>query len=1002
MDADTPRYLRVFVSSTFLDMVADRDYLVKRTFPALRKMCEERGVVWSDVDLRWGIPDERTAEGHVLPICLAEIERSRPFFIGLLGERYGWVPDAIPAELDRSAPWLTEHRGASITELEILHGVLRNPRMQSRGFFYFRSPLRSAAVAKEVSMPAEPETSSGKLLRLKERIRAGQRSGHCSLRENYESPEMLGRWITEDFRALFDDLYPASADLDGFEQDRRAQAAFARARTRAYVDIGSGAEALDRHMRNAARGKGIVVSGAPGAGKSALLAAWAGTQALSTYVLAHYVEASPQSSDTASMLRRLMRELNHRFDLQHGIPEAGSALGRAFNALLEACSASVPSPFVVLIDGIDRLGASGGAAPTSWLPLAVPPNVRIVVSSSAEAMTSSLEREGWDRLALAPLSPDQRTQLATSYLAEYSKELGSAQMARVVANPQTGNPLYLRTLLDELRVFGSHARLDPEIDRYLAADSVPALCQRVLERCERDYDPEGRGIVRSALSLIWASHGGLAEAEVLDLLGSDGLPLPRAVWSPIFLALEGSLFDRDGLLSCAHEYFRCAVERAYIPTDADRTKLHTRLADYFDRDAAFGEVSETMRRIFELPASTPTPLRVWAEALIPRRKRDELPWQVADAAAWPRLYALFRDYEFLAALWKADPAAVLALWDRLERQEGYSRETAYAGVVDGNEVPSWWSRRAIIQLLEARRPGLGSLLRAMETTRLTQSSNAGAVLPEGMHLDPEFADWMIDLFTTDLASRPDTQDTRARFMELARIAAGLGRRQALARIWVQIARVRTARGEFEAVENVLGKAETIAVAIHDDILVAEIYTVRAGALAARQETAQAFAALEAQRGICRRLGCWALLARGLNIAAELALREGNLQRGLELAREAETLGREHGMTLEVERASYAQGIALRRRGERTEAAERMRAAEACLRGELGLSPIDEVLNTRLSENIVMQAILATELGDCATARRLADDAAQVSRRFPDAANRRFVESSLKWVREQCP
>jgi len=26
------------------------------------------------VDLRWGIPDERKAEGKVLPICLAEIQ----------------------------------------------------------------------------------------------------------------------------------------------------------------------------------------------------------------------------------------------------------------------------------------------------------------------------------------------------------------------------------------------------------------------------------------------------------------------------------------------------------------------------------------------------------------------------------------------------------------------------------------------------------------------------------------------------------------------------------------------------------------------------------------------------------------------------------------------------------------------------------------------------------------------------------------------------------------
>src|SRR5919107_4834633 len=93
------RVVRVFVSSTFRDMQAEREELVKRVFPQVRRMCESRGVAWSEVDLRWGVTDEQKAEGAVLPICLAEIERSRPYFIGLLGERYGWVPEELPSDL---------------------------------------------------------------------------------------------------------------------------------------------------------------------------------------------------------------------------------------------------------------------------------------------------------------------------------------------------------------------------------------------------------------------------------------------------------------------------------------------------------------------------------------------------------------------------------------------------------------------------------------------------------------------------------------------------------------------------------------------------------------------------------------------------------------------------------------------------------------------------------------------------------------------------------------
>ena len=72
------RVVRVFVSSTFADMHPERDELVKRVFPQLRRMCVERGVSWSEVDLRWGISEEQSERGEVLPICLAEIERCPP------------------------------------------------------------------------------------------------------------------------------------------------------------------------------------------------------------------------------------------------------------------------------------------------------------------------------------------------------------------------------------------------------------------------------------------------------------------------------------------------------------------------------------------------------------------------------------------------------------------------------------------------------------------------------------------------------------------------------------------------------------------------------------------------------------------------------------------------------------------------------------------------------------------------------------------------------------
>ena len=88
MTKSTSRTARIFLSSTFRDFGEERDLLLKKVFPALRRRLKDRFVELVDVDLRWGITAEQAERGEVLPICLAEIDRSRPFFVGFLGERY--------------------------------------------------------------------------------------------------------------------------------------------------------------------------------------------------------------------------------------------------------------------------------------------------------------------------------------------------------------------------------------------------------------------------------------------------------------------------------------------------------------------------------------------------------------------------------------------------------------------------------------------------------------------------------------------------------------------------------------------------------------------------------------------------------------------------------------------------------------------------------------------------------------------------------------------------
>jgi len=56
------RTVRVFISSTFREMLAEREHLVKVVFSALRERRERPRVHLIDIDLSWGVTREQ-AEG---------------------------------------------------------------------------------------------------------------------------------------------------------------------------------------------------------------------------------------------------------------------------------------------------------------------------------------------------------------------------------------------------------------------------------------------------------------------------------------------------------------------------------------------------------------------------------------------------------------------------------------------------------------------------------------------------------------------------------------------------------------------------------------------------------------------------------------------------------------------------------------------------------------------------------------------------------------------------
>jgi tetratricopeptide (TPR) repeat protein len=635
-------------------MKEEREVLVKRTFPQLRKICEERGVTWGEVDLRWGVTEEQKAEGKVLPICLEEIKRCRPYFIGLLGERYGWIPDTIPHDLIDREPWLKEHLSHSVTELEILHGVLNNPEMAEHAFFYFRDPeyiRRLPEGAKRADFLSEDEDAREKLEKLKGRIR---KSGF-PVHENFPDPKTLGELVLQDLTKFIDVLYPPDQKIDPLDRDALDHEAYAQSRSQVYIGREAYFDRLNKHTQST--DPPLVILGESGSGKSALLANWAlkyREEHPHELLVLHFIGASPYSADWAAMLRRIMGELKRHFNIPQEIPDKSDELRSAFANYLHMVSAACLRPssplagedrgegverfskVILILDALNQLEDHEGALDLVWLPPFIPENIRIFLSTLPGRPLDDLTKRGWPTLTVELLAADERKALIPIYLKQYTKELSAHRIEKIAQAEQTYNPLFLKVLLEELRLFGEHERLDERINHYLEAKDPYELYGKVLARWEEDY---GKDLVKDSMPLIWASRRGLTESELLDLLGKDGEPLPRAAWSPLFLAARESLISRSGFLTFAHNFLRDAVRGTYMPIGEDQQSVHLRLADYFEK-----------------------------QELTPR-KVDELPWQFRQpnsSRSRQRLYDLLSDLSFFSAAWQKDQFDVKAYWSYLE------------------------------------------------------------------------------------------------------------------------------------------------------------------------------------------------------------------------------------------------------------------------------------------------------------------------------------------------
>jgi hypothetical protein len=64
--AQPSRTFRIFVSSTFSDLKAERNALQEKVFPRLRDLAMAHGGRFQVIDLRWGVSDEASLDQQAM------------------------------------------------------------------------------------------------------------------------------------------------------------------------------------------------------------------------------------------------------------------------------------------------------------------------------------------------------------------------------------------------------------------------------------------------------------------------------------------------------------------------------------------------------------------------------------------------------------------------------------------------------------------------------------------------------------------------------------------------------------------------------------------------------------------------------------------------------------------------------------------------------------------------------------------------------------------------
>ncbi|XP_074659003.1 TPR repeat-containing protein DDB_G0287407-like [Tubulanus polymorphus] len=613
----TWKTVRLFVSSTFRDMQNERELLVKRVFPQLRAWCEKRKLRLIECDLRWGIPKNADSR-QVLGTCLAEIDRcgkenGQPYFLGLLSERYGWVPEnhEIPDDLQKTYKYVP---GLSITAWEVMTGAFwdHNPN----ALICLRKPeclnsMKDSGKQQKIVFESSQDKKKS-IAVLKDKLteyfpkQVYNYRCHVASKDPFQLTELdeLAEIVLTFFKQRLNYQYPPLDGADDFiTQQYKQHEIFMVQCSQVVLGRGDIIKRINGYVEGSVDGVSnpLVIAGSPGAGKSAVLS-YTTQQYLKNnknHVFFHFVGSPPGSMSLTQLMTRMWAEI-----LPNETPpgDTGDLNSSMYLILKHASVSKMKKKLIIVIDAVDQLDMQEISSDLNWLPRELPKNIRVIVSTSTLDIYSLNQIE--NVVDIESLDVASRKEIVVNTLLEFGKKLDETQLNNLVMKSEAGRPLYLAVAVEELRVFGLFEKVDSMIKSF--PNDLNGLMKQVIGRIASEIGE----LVIATLCLLETSKWGLLETELIEMLVySPLLPnspatksefdkLPMGKWSPIFFALRpflqpsGSL--GEGRLNFFHQSVSRIVRDLFLKSSDAKKFWHKRFVDYFTKSSDMERKSEEL------------------------------------------------------------------------------------------------------------------------------------------------------------------------------------------------------------------------------------------------------------------------------------------------------------------------------------------------------------------------------------------------------------------------